>query len=536
MSAPGKIHLLLHAHLPFVREPDYDRFLEENWFFEAMAETYLPIVQMLWRLEEKGVPGTLNLSLSSSLITMLTDELLLEKFTRHLHKQMELLEKEKVSMKNDGERSVVVDFYYHRQHALIEMWENVLQCKIVPALKKLEECGKLTLLTCVGTHPFLPAYQSDLASIELQLSVTVRTFEKAFGRRPKGLWLPECGYFEGLDSILKKFGFEYFFLETHGVLLAKPAPKYGVFAPIKTPAGLYCMGREQSSSMEVWSRKTGYPGHPEYREFFKDISQERSPEYLGEYFRAGDSRIETGLKYYRITGSEEKKVYRPWIASRLAEDHARLFIANREATVTELLPNMEGNKVSILCPYDAELFGHWWFEGPLFIEKMFERAAASNVVDMASLEASMHSSPDQVAHAPVFSSWGEGGFGEVWMNDEVSWAYPLFFRMRKMMDDLHYRIKLSPRSLQTQLLKRFLAQMAREILLFQASDWAFMIHNKSAADYARHRQNEHYENVCALFAATTSASLMMKKIDMELLEHLERKNNIFPWMGSLINN
>ena len=86
MSAPGKIHLLLHAHLPFVREPEFDRFLEENWFFEAMAETYLPLIQMLWRLQEKGVPGTLNLSVSSALLAMLTDKHLLEKFTRHLHK------------------------------------------------------------------------------------------------------------------------------------------------------------------------------------------------------------------------------------------------------------------------------------------------------------------------------------------------------------------------------------------------------------------------------------------------------------------
>ena len=93
MSAPGKIHLLLHAHLPFVREPEFDRFLEENWFFEAMAETYLPLIQMLWRLQEKGVPGTLNLSVSSSLIAMMTDRLLLDRFTEHLHRQLKLLKR-----------------------------------------------------------------------------------------------------------------------------------------------------------------------------------------------------------------------------------------------------------------------------------------------------------------------------------------------------------------------------------------------------------------------------------------------------------
>ena len=534
MSAPGKIHLLLHAHLPFVREPEYDRFLDENWFFEAMSETYLPLVQMLWRLEERGVPGTLNLSISSVLLAMLTDEVLLQKFTRHLHKQLELLEKEKVRLQDDSARLDVVNFYYRRQTSLIDHWEKVCHGKIVPMLKLLEERGKLTLLTCVGTHPFLPAYQSDVDAIRLQLGITVRAFESAFGKRPKGLWLPECGYFDGLDSILAEFGFEYFFLETHGVLLAKPAPKYGVFAPIKTPAGLYCMGREQSSSMEVWSRKTGYPGHPEYREFFKDIATERDPEYLGDYFMAGDTPIETGLKYYRITGSEDKQVYRPWNALRIVEDHARLFVANREVTVTDLLPNMDGNKVSILCPYDAELFGHWWFEGPMFIEKMFERAASSNVVEMASLESTMHESPDGGTHAPIFSSWGEGGFGEVWMNDEVSWAYPLFFRMRAMMNEMKLRIDNS-KSAQNQLQKRFYAQMARELVLFQASDWAFMIHNKSAADYAKSRQNGHYKNVCALYAAATAAVVMSRKHpDTSLLASLEKKDNLFPWISELL--
>ena len=540
MAKPGRVHLLLHAHLPFVREPSFDRFLEENWFFEAMAETYLPIIQMLNRLEEKGVPGTLNFSVSSALLAMLTDKLLLTRFSAHLHKQLELIEREKVRFQGNSELMEVVDFYYRRQLALINTWERDCGCEIIPALKRLEQIGKINLLTCVGTHPFLPAYQNDIEAIRLQLMITVRAFEDAFGKKPRGLWLPECGYFEGLDNILAEYGFKYFFLETHGVLLAKPVPKYGEFSPVKTPAGLYCMGREQSSSMEVWSRKTGYPGHPEYREFFKDIAHERESEYLGDYFLAAGTHIETGLKYYRITGSEDKKIYRPWNALRLVEDHARLFVSNREATVSSLLPNMDGNKVSILCPYDAELFGHWWFEGPLFIEKMFERAASSSVVEMASLEDSIREPADKDVHKPIFSSWGEGGFGEVWMNDEVAFQYPMFFRMRKMMDDLKSRISKvagkasgsavgNTRSSKATMVKRFLAQMARELVLFQASDWAFMIHNNSAADYARTRLNGHYENVCALYKEAVKANP-----DTKLLKKLEQKNNLFPWIGECL--
>ena len=199
---------------------------------------------------------------------------------------------------------------------------------------------------------------------------------------------------------------------------------------------------------------------------------------------------------------------------------------------------MEGNKVSILCPYDAELFGHWWFEGPLFIEKMFERAASSSVVEMASLEDSIREPADKDVHKPIFSSWGEGGFGEVWMNDEVTFQYPMFFRMRKMMDNLKSRISNGKASgsvagnahgSRNAIAKRFLAQMARELVLFQASDWAFMIHNNSAADYARARLNGHYENVCALYREAVKANP-----DMRLLKKLEQKNNLFPWIGALV--
>ena len=159
----------------------------------------------------------------------------------------------------DAEKIPVIRFYHSRQKALIHTWEKVCQKNLLTAFKSLEDSKILTLLTCVGTHPFLPAYQSDPDSIRLQLEVTSRSFETAFGKKPKGVWLPECGYFDGLDSLLAEYGFEYFFLETHGVLLAEPPPTYGVFAPIKTPAGLYCV-EENNQFSRVWSRKSGYLG------------------------------------------------------------------------------------------------------------------------------------------------------------------------------------------------------------------------------------------------------------------------------------
>ena len=515
VSAPGKIFFLLHAHLPFVREPDVPRFFEENWLFEAISETYLPLVQMLRRTQEKGVPGTLNLSVSPPLIEMLSDDLLIQKFSKHLYKQLELIEKE-VKRFPDGQMNVLAAFYLERQKALIDTWENRCQKNLLQEFSALEKAKKINILTCVGTHPFLPAYESDLDAVERQLDYTVRTFKRAFHRDSVGVWLPECGYFKGVEPLLKKYGFRYFFLETHGILLANPTPEYGVFTSVKTPVGLFCMGRDQASSMEVWSRRTGFPGHPEYREFFKDIAGERKRDYLTEYFYSGNTPIDTGLKYYRITGKESKELYRPWNAMRLASEHAKIFIANREATFMDLLPKMNGNKAYILCPYDAELFGHWWFEGPLFLEAMMEFAASKSVLQLASADEILDFQTESV-HEVAFSSWGEGGFSSVWINPETEKYYPMSYQIGQKLKYLNSEKK-------TPLLKRVIRQMERELLLFQASDWAFMIHNHSAADYARKRLDTHYKNALQLFDLW---SKKQKKALLPLLESLEKKNNIF---------
>lgn len=517
MSAPGKVLFLLHAHLPFVRHPEHSRFFEENWFFEALSETYIPLVQSLWRLLEKGVPGTLNLSVSPPLIEMLSDSHLIEKFSKHLYYQKELAEKELQRFSESAEGKLA-RFYAERLGALIDTWENRIKKDLLGEFLALERLGKLNLLTCVGTHPYLPAYQSDFASIHRQLAITVKCFERAFKRKPKGVWLPECGYFPGLDELLADYGFRYFFLETHGSLLATPPPKYGVFSPMQTKSGLFCLGREQKSSREVWSRETGYPGHPEYREFFKDIANERERSYLGEYFYSGETPIHTGLKYWRITGNENKALYKPWNANRLVSNHARTFIAEREGTFLDLIPRMEGNPATMLCPYDAELFGHWWFEGPLFLESMLEEAAGSSILEFVGADSVMENSADGELHSPAFSSWGEGGFGSVWINSETDFYYPMGKKMQLMFEALS-------KKRQTPFLKRLLKQFEREIMLFQSSDWAFMIHNHSAEGYARKRLEEHYSNACALFELG-----MSKTRDNGILASLEKKNNIFHWM------
>lgn len=502
-----------------MRNPRHERFLEENWLFEALTETYLPLVQALSRLAEKGFPGVLNLSVSPTLIAMLSDKLLCERYSAHLQKLQELARKELGRYSADPERLEVAKFYAARIVELIELWEHRLHRDILSEFASLERRGKIALLTCVGTHPFLPAYQMEPEVIRMQIAQTVESFKSAFGRAPKGVWLPECGFFEGLDGYLAEQGLEYFFMETHGILLAEPSPKFGVFAPIRTPAGCLALGREQASSVEVWSRQRGYPGHPDYREFYRDLAKESDRNYLGDYFFAGDAPIDTGFKYYRITGSEQKELYRPWQAMNLAREHARLFVANREALIASLSGEMESRRPCVLCPYDAELFGHWWFEGPQFIEAVFERAASSKVLTLASVSEMSLDPADTEIHRPIFSSWGENGFASVWVNPEVEFIYPKFFHMFSLYKECRAKKR-------TQVQARILAQMERELLLYQSSDWAFMIHNHSAEDYARARLSEHERDFMILIAMFRG-----EFFDEEKLSEIESRDNLFPWLS-----
>ena len=193
---------------------------------------------------------------------------------------------------------------------------------------------------------------------------------------------------------------------------------------------------------------------------------------------------------------------------------------------------MGGNKAALLCPYDAELFGHWWFEGPLFLEAMLERAASSSVLEFAGADDVMISSADPDAHEPAFSSWGEGGFASVWINPETEKYYPQSYRIRSRIDLLKHKVSKVPDTELRSLMDRYVRQMERELMLFQASDWAFMIHNHSTEDYARRRLESHYLGAESLFGEACmvlaeSKGKNLDKLDIPVLTELESNDNIF---------
>ncbi len=260
MMSKGYWMLLLHMHLPFVKHPEFDYFLEEHWLFEAITESYIPLLMRFHSLQKEGVNFKLTLSITPPLSEMLKDKLLMRKYERHLNMLIELAFKEKKRLKGDERFEELAHFYYDRLSRIKEFFHEVLKGNVLSGFKHFRESGNLEIITCAATHGFLPLLSVNPEAVKVQIRLGVESYKRTFGDDPSGIWLPECAYYEGLDQVLASNRLRFFFLDTHGVIYAKPAPVNGVYAPIVTPAGAYAFGRDVESSKKVWSSMEGYPG------------------------------------------------------------------------------------------------------------------------------------------------------------------------------------------------------------------------------------------------------------------------------------
>ena len=516
----GYFSLVLHAHLPFVRHPEYEEFLEERWFFEALSETYIPILEMFEGLVRDGVDFAITMNISPSLCNMLADEVLRERYVRYLNKMVELCEKEIDRNRFNPDFYKVALMYYHRFTRMRDKFLNAYGRDVIREFKKYQDLGPLEIITCGATHGFLPLLGvNSKEAVRAQVKVGVDSYRKFFGCDPRGIWLPECAYFEDLDKVLKDEGIKYFLLETHGILFARPRPKFGVYSGYYTKNKVAVFGRDNESSKSVWSSVEGYPGDYYYREYYRDVGYDLDYDYIRPYISNCGTRIFTGIKYYRITGqTTHKEPYSPEAATEKAAEHAGNFLFNREKQV-EYLSSMLGRKPIILSPYDAELYGHWWFEGVQWIDFLTRKMCFDqSTVKMTTPSRYLKLYPRNQVINPSPSSWGWKGYYEVWLNGTNDWIYPHIHRAQEKMVEA-----VKKYGGQSTVKDRILNQMSRELLLAQSSDWAFMMKTGAFSEYAAKRTVVHLERLHLL-----RSYLDRGFYNFEVIEDIERKDNIFP--------
>ncbi|MCA1609232.1 MAG: DUF1957 domain-containing protein, partial [Acidobacteria bacterium] len=276
----GYFSLILHAHLPFVRHPEYPEFLEEDWLFEAITEVYLPLIFIFQSLHEAGASPRLAMNVSPPLCEMLSDELLQNRYRRHLENLIELAEKEVVRTR--GEAMAFADaaaMYERNLKVALHLWNDRYGGNLINAFRELQEENVIEIITCGATHGFLPLISTTEAR-RAQIQVAVDNYKKHFKCKPRGIWLPECAYEPGIEEYLKAAGIEYFISDSHAILYGDPRPRFGVHAPVRCSNGVAVFARDVETSQQVWSAEVGYPGNGVYREFYRDIGWDLPLEYL----------------------------------------------------------------------------------------------------------------------------------------------------------------------------------------------------------------------------------------------------------------
>ncbi len=492
---PGQVMLVLHSHLPFVHHPDFRDFLEEDWLFEAVMETYLPLLFVLRDLERDGIPCRLGVGLTPPLMSMLRLKDLQEKARRYLEKRRQLAEEEVRRREESDDGLEAAQHYDKRLNQMLDLWDG-LDGDILREFRRHRDEGRIETLASAATHGFLPLFLKP-SSVRAQITLGMDLHEEVFGEQAKGFWLPECAYRPGLDALLVEAGVEWVVLDGHGVTQAKPPPPCGTARPIRTPAGLVAFGRDRSCSEEVWSNQVGYPGDPQYRELYRDLGFDGDYTHIRPYLKSDGVRRNLGLKFHRITGPDvpldEKAPWSPAAARARTRIHARDFLEKRKTQIRDLKEGI-GEVPAILAPFDTELFGHWWYEGPWFIEELFRQACDFSsdlrLVSPGDVLRAPGSRPEARPHA---SSWGRGGFYEVWLNDRNQWFWPYLHEMEERMES--HASSVEDPDTRT---RAILDQMARELLLAQSSDWLFIVTMETSTWYAEKRFRDHVHRFFAL--------------------------------------
>jgi len=521
MMAKGYFALVLHAHLPFIRHPEYESFLEETWLFEAITDTYIPLLRVFEGLIADDVPFRVTVSLSPPLIAMLQDPLLQQRYLAHLRKLSELGDQEIIRNHGDPRLAEVARMYRRILYETEEWYVEKYQCDLVTAFRRLQDFGVLELATANATHGFLPILKTQPSAVRAQLQVAADSYERAFGKTVPGFWLAECGYYPGLEEQVKAVGGQYFFMETHGIHHANERPRYGHLAPLQCPNGVAAFGRDPASSRQVWSANEGYPGDPCYRDFFRDVGFDLDFELIKPFILDGHTRTFTGFKYHRITGDTElKEIYDPAQARERTAVHAEDFLRRQIETVQSTAPSMDRPPV-VVALYDAELFGHWWFEGPQFLDYFIRKLAYDqDVVELVTPSEYLARHPDPQIAVPSASSWGEKGYSSFWLNPGNDWIYRHLHDSAGRMHALACTYETLPLD---RLTERALNQAARALLLAQSSDWPFIMKTGTAVDYAYGRIRDHIARFHWLADGIES-----NNIDEKKLSALETMDNIFP--------
>jgi len=517
MDSRYAISIVFEAHIPYVREQfkedDLSQSGEEGRFFEYVTETILPLIEALDKLENDHVPFNMALVISPILCQLLNDEQLQKKYLYYIDKQIEFGKQELERTSGQGDLNKLAALYYNKlvdkRIAFTERYgKNLLK-----AFDFYKRRGKIEILASCATHAFLPFISHNPESVQAQLEVPVSIYRRHFGNCPQGFWLPAFGWTSAIEPYLHAYNFNYTIVDTHGLLFGSPVPDKGTFFPVKTNNGTFILGRDYYAVQEIKKISSDEL----YRNNDRDVGYELPSEVVSQFLSAEGERHRTGYKYWTHSKNGDT-LYNPQAAGDRVVEHARLFLEKTTARLEEASKHMEE---APLCLYahNADNFGRFWYEGPQFIETLFRMAEGYR--DLQFITPSEYIFRQNLSSiqitSPEFSSCGDNGYAQTWLDVSNDWIYRHLERSMERMTELAERFPDN-----TGLKERALNQAAREILLAQSSDWPSLLYRQEATEYARNQAENALRNFTTIYEALGS-----NYISTEWLTTLERRHNLF---------
>ena len=559
--AAGFLTFTLHAHLPYVvNHGTWPHGME--WLHEAAAETYLPLLRVFRSLEKDGIALRCNLNLSPILLEQLSHPVFKAEFPKYVTRKIVAAREDEAFFSSTGENHYanVARFWHDFFSAALNDF-HALGDDIIAGFKEFQSKGYIDIITCGATHGYMPLLGTD-ESVRAQIRTAVDTHVRHIGEHPRGIWAPECGYRPagfwnypvpdadgsparpgydriGVEQALSESDIEFFFVDTHLVeesaripspyevlrgqvvqsnadraITSRPSRSlyqpYYVDGPYDKRYATTIFPRDPRTGVQVWSGDSGYPGDGAYLDFHK-------------------KRWPGGHRYWRVTGPRvdlgDKQPYYPDVAQARTKDHAKHFV---DLVWNTLRDGFSNDIPAILCsPFDAELFGHWWFEGPWWLE------AVARVLHDYPMELKLSSCAeylDQYPRAGFIAmhegSWGAEGTNHVWMNPDTSWTYTHIYPAENYTRE----VCTAGEWKKTALGQRIVKQLCRELLLLESSDWQFLITTGAARDYAELRfdtHNSQFNEVKAIWKSFEANGCLTSEEDARLAA-IELRDSVFP--------
>ena len=536
----GSFILMLHSHLPYYRKAGMWPFGEES-VYECIAETYIPLLNIIDELNSEGIKANITLGITPVLAEQLADEHLNKGFVKFLDDRIEAarLDEKRFATRTDDKsaRCLQLARFYKQWFSgiksdYLERWQS----DIIGTLRRFQDQGLIEITTSAATHCFSPLLETD-SSLHAQFKTGVESYKRHFGRAPQGAWLPECAYRpgdnsrSGIERWLYEAGIKYFFTESFVIEGGQKTELRRAFGPYgsieylpvsnmkETGLDTYeaywlkdypvsVLARHEQAGFQVWSADHGYPGDGNYREFHKkdDVS---------------------GLHFWKLTSKKtdlgDKEIYSPEAALQRVHENSDHYAAFIQQQLTDYL-KAHGQPGLIMVSFDTELFGHWWFEGIIWIKEVIRKLKTYTAVKMQTASEYLAENPPKQAISLPESSWGSGGHWQVWLNNETEWMWPIIHDAEKTMESLVNTHSGNGNSKNgNNLSKRALDQAARELLLLESSDWPFLVTTGQAKDYAIERFNAHKDRF-----KTLTDMLESGRYEESAIAEIENTDNCFP--------